>query len=82
MFPSLWLAKRIPYLTSPMFIALPERPNPSRHDLPFRSFDPDERLILLQHIYLEAGLPPRAAMMAARADLLLSFDEQRCGETP
>lgn len=49
---------------------------------PAPTFNLDERLILLQHLYLEAGLPPRAAIRAARADLTLDFDVFRGEESP
>ena len=35
-----------------------------------------EVILLLRHVYLEAGLPPRAAMASAEADYVCSFTDQ------
>jgi hypothetical protein len=35
-----------------------------------------EVILLLRHVYLEAGLPPRAAMASAEADYVCSFADQ------
>ena len=65
-----------------MPIALTERPTPGRNANPAPSFSREERLLLLQHIYLEAGLPPRAAIQAARADLAHSPEDATWEEVP
>lgn len=65
-----------------MHIALPERPNPGRHAPADPIFNQNERMILLQHIYLEVGLPPRAAIQAARADLAHSWEDATWEDVP
>jgi hypothetical protein len=35
-----------------------------------------EAILLLRHVYLEAGLPPRAAMASAEADYVCNFTDQ------
>lgn len=65
-----------------MHLAIPEKNIRTRNLNPTPQLDDDARFTLLLHVYLEAGLPPHAAMLAARADLPHPSDDRRWEESP